>query len=210
MNDVAAWVAPIATMIAAMMTAANLGARMTGWGFVIFTLGSVCWVAIGMSSGQTNLVASNAFLTLVNLVGIWRWLGRQALYQDGGESAQEESRKSSVPTLFAATGIAGMTVVDAQGETKGRAVEALVECGSGVVSYVVISTGGVAGVNEQLRAVPRDALTFACDRVAIRLAPCARQSEAMPHYRQRSNRALPNRLAFYPRPYLTPPRMLLR
>lgn len=36
---VAAWVAPVATMIAAVMTAANLGARVTGWGFVVFVIG---------------------------------------------------------------------------------------------------------------------------------------------------------------------------
>jgi len=57
-------------MIAAMMTAANLGARVTGWGFVVFTVGSLCWTAIALSSGQTNLLASNAFLTVVNPVGI--------------------------------------------------------------------------------------------------------------------------------------------
>jgi hypothetical protein len=73
--DAAGWIAPIATMIAAIMTAANLGARITGWGFVVFAIGSIAWTAVGLSSGQTNLVATNAFLTLVNLVGIWRWLG---------------------------------------------------------------------------------------------------------------------------------------
>jgi hypothetical protein len=40
MNDIAAWIAPAATVIAAVMTAANLGARITDWGFVVFTVGS--------------------------------------------------------------------------------------------------------------------------------------------------------------------------
>src|SRR6188768_57692 len=70
MNDIASWVAPAATMIAAIMTAANLGARVTGWGFVVFSVGSVAWTLVGLGSGQTNLVATNIFLTLVNLVGI--------------------------------------------------------------------------------------------------------------------------------------------
>ncbi len=78
MAEIAGWIAPAATMIAAMMTAANLGARVTGWGFVVFSFGSVAWTTVGLTSGQTNLVLSNAFLTIVNLVGIWRWLGRQA------------------------------------------------------------------------------------------------------------------------------------
>lgn len=70
MMDLAGWIAPVATMIAAMMTAANLGARITGWGFVVFTLGAISWTAVGVSTGQGNLVATNVFLTLVNAVGV--------------------------------------------------------------------------------------------------------------------------------------------
>lgn len=168
--DIAGWVAPAATMIAAMMTAANLGARLTGWGFVVFTVGSIGWVTIGLASGQTNLVASNAFLTLVNLVGIWRWLGRQRVYEQGAETARTRSRRSSAPTLFTATGVAGMTVVDADGEPVGKGVEALLECGTGRVNYVVVSTGGVGGVAEELRAVASDAVTFNCDTLRLAFA----------------------------------------
>lgn len=173
LGEIAGWVAPIATMIAAMMTAANLGARLTGWGFVVFTIGSVCWMVIGLSSGQMNLLASNAFLTLVNLVGIWRWLGRQVTYEDGAEAAKAKSRRASVPSLFTATGIAGMAVVDAEGKPLGKAVEALVECQSGTVSYVVVAIGGVAGIREALRAVPREAIDFGCDRLSVTMQRAA-------------------------------------
>lgn len=178
LHDLAIWIAPIATMIAAMMTAANLGARTTGWGFVVFTLGSLSWIVIGLSSGQTNLLASNAFLTLVNLVGIWRWLGRQATYQDGAETAKKRSRSASVPSLFTATSISGMEVFDAEGAPLGKAVEALLECRSGTVSYVVVATGGVAGLRESLRAVPREAVAFGCDKLVLALSSPA--FEALP------------------------------
>jgi hypothetical protein len=154
-------------MIAAMMTAANLGARVTGWGFVVFTVGSIGWTIVGLSSGQTNLIAANAFLTLVNIVGIWRWLGRQRAYEDGGKSAQDASRRSPGPTLFTATGLAGMPVSDADGGTVGKAVEALLECHSGAVRYVVVASGDIAGLKETLRAVPRDAITFGCDGLTL-------------------------------------------
>lgn len=72
MGDIAGWVAPVATMIAAIMTAANLGARVTGWGFVVFVIGSVSWSIVGISSGQNNLLWTNGFLTLVNVIGVWR------------------------------------------------------------------------------------------------------------------------------------------
>lgn len=155
-------------MIAAMMTAANLGARVTGWGFVVFTVGSIAWSIVGLSSGQTNLVATNGFLTFVNLVGVWRWLGRQRAYEDGGKSAAQASRRSAYPTLFTATGIAGLPVTASDGETLGKVVEALVTCETASVSYVVISASGVGGINEVLRAVSRDDIRFSCDGFTLK------------------------------------------
>lgn len=167
-DTLAAWIAPAATMIAAIMTAINLGARLTGWGFVIFTLGSICWSWVGYSSGQNNLLASNGFLTLINIVGIWRWLGRQRAYEDGGRSAAEASRGSPHPTLFAATHVNGMAVLDQDGQSIGQAVEALVSCEDGVLSYIVVRSGGVAGMGEDLRAVPRSEMSFSCNHFTLR------------------------------------------
>ncbi|CAM4265000.1 PRC-barrel [Novosphingobium lubricantis] len=93
MEDIAGWIASIATMIAAMMTAANLGAKVTGSGFLVFTIGSICWSLVGLSTGQTNLLATNGFLTVVNMVGAWRWLGEQRRYEEGGKSADRASRR---------------------------------------------------------------------------------------------------------------------
>jgi PRC-barrel domain len=170
LEQAAGWIAPIATMIAAMMTASNLGARLTGWGFVVFTVGSIAWTIVGVTSGQTNLIASNGFLTLVNAVGIWRWLGRQAAYEDGARSAKSASRSAASATLFTATGIGSMKVVDEQGAPIGHAVEALMECSTGMVSYIVVASGGVAGLDEELRAVPRDALRFGCESFELRMS----------------------------------------
>ncbi len=165
METIAGWVAPAATMIAAMMTAANLGARVTGWGFVVFTVGSICWSLVGFGSGQTNLLATNAFLTIVNLVGIWRWLGRQRAYEDGGRAATQASRRTAVPTLFTATGVAGMPVMDNDGHEVGKTIEALLECHSGSVSYVVVASGGLGGLDESLRAIPREEIEFGCHQI---------------------------------------------
>jgi hypothetical protein len=167
LGDFASWIAPIATMIAAMMTAANLGARVTGWGFVVFTVGSIGWSIVGLNSGQTNLVAANGFLTLVNAVGIWRWLGRQRAYEDGGISAKSASRRSSAASLCTATGFSGMPVVDSAGEPVGKTVEALIACDGAGIAYVVIASGGLGGIDEELRAVARNDIRFGCDRLDL-------------------------------------------
>ncbi|MFV3130916.1 PRC-barrel domain containing protein [Niveispirillum sp. KHB5.9] len=170
METIAGVTASIATMVAAAMTAANLGARVTGWGFVVFLLGSVCWSIVGLVSDQADLLATNAFLAVVNLVGVWRWLGRQRTYEEGGRSAERASRRSAAPTLFTGTGIAGLKVRDDRGILLGKAVEALLECASGRVSYVVVATSDVGGLNEQLRAVSRDRVVFGCECLAVRMS----------------------------------------
>ncbi len=161
MQAIAGWVAPAATMIAAMMTAANVGARITGWGFVVFCVGSLAWLVVALATGQQNLLLTNAFLLIVNIVGVWRWLGRQARYEDGGRAAARRSARAPVPSLFSASALAGMQVTGSDGDALGTIVDAMLRCGRNDVAYVVISDGGSAGLAETLRAVPPDILTFA-------------------------------------------------
>ena len=154
MEDISSWVAPIATAIAACMTAANLGARVTGWGFVVFTVGSIAWTTYGTTTGQTNLVWQNLFLTAVNLVGIWRWLGRQARLDDGARSASEESAARPGPTLFPVSTLTSASLLRKDGQAIGSAVDAMLRCDDGGVDYLVVGKGGVGGVGETLHAVP--------------------------------------------------------
>ena len=94
MESIATWVAPVATTIAALMTASNLGSRITGYGFIVFTVGSLAWLTLGITTGQANLLWQNVILTALNLFGIWRWLGRQAQIEDGGSRGAGERAPS--------------------------------------------------------------------------------------------------------------------
>lgn len=169
MNSIAAWAAPAATMVAAMMTAANLGARVTGWGFVVFTIGSVGWCAIAISTDQQNLLWTNSLLTLVNGVGVWRWLGRKARYEAGSKSAEVNSAGSRSPNLMALGSIAGAKLVGPDGETIGTLVDGMMRCGDAALAYVVMTDGGVAGVGEQLYVLSADEITLAEEHVSSRL-----------------------------------------
>ena len=93
METAANWIAPIATTLAAIMVAANLGSRFTGWGFVVFTVGSVAWIVIGAVTDQPNLLWQNVFLFGVNVIGIWRWLGIRARYEKGAGAATEATAR---------------------------------------------------------------------------------------------------------------------
>jgi hypothetical protein len=92
-EQIANWIAPIATTIAALMVATNLGARVTGAGFIVFSIGSIAWMVIGAATGQANLIWQNAVLLLVNIVGIWRWLGLRARYDNGAAAATRATAK---------------------------------------------------------------------------------------------------------------------
>jgi hypothetical protein len=156
MLALAGWVAPAATMIAAIMTAANLGSRVTGWGFAVFSVGALAWIVIGASTDQQNLLWSNAFLLLVDVVGVWRWLGRRARYDAGAEAAAERSAQTAAPTLFALTKLEGIPVEDGQGRTIATAVDAMAACDTGRIAYLVVREGGIGGVGERLHALGWD------------------------------------------------------
>lgn len=153
-SDVVEWLAPIATMLAAVMTAANLGARVTGWGFVVFSLGSVCWVILGLDTGQNSLVVTNIFLSFVNVVGIWRWLGRQARYEALGDAAEAAGHSPAAASVLPASGLVGRTVIDARGKSVCEAVEAILDCRTGAIHHLVVRLGGVGGIGEHLVALP--------------------------------------------------------
>lgn len=143
------WIAPAATIIAAMMTAANAGARVTGWGFVVFTIGSIAWSVLASLSGQGNLLVTNLFLTFVNAVGVWRWLGREATYEIGSlRAVRRSSRTHAAPTLFSASHAVGAEVTDANGEKLGVVVDLMLRRDQRSLCYVVIAHHGLGGVGE--------------------------------------------------------------
>lgn len=153
MADLISWAATAATIIAACMTASNLGARITGYGFAVFTVGSLAWLATGFLTGQPALLWTNIVLTGLNLFGVWRWLGRQARVEEGAKSAAEASESTPGEALFPVS-LLSHAPVRCGGAEIGTCVDAMAGCRSGRLSYVVVSAGGVAGVGETLRRLP--------------------------------------------------------
>lgn len=166
------WMASIATMVAALMTAANLGVRITGWGFAMFAAGSAAWIAADFLRGDTepSLLVMHCLLLVVNLFGVWRWLGRQKRYEEGGEHASERSRWAQVPTLVSAGSLIGATVKGSDGKNLGTVVDAMLACDDKRMAYVVISEGGIAGAGETLRAVSPEHLRFEKNEVMCDLS----------------------------------------
>ena len=169
MESIATWAAPVATTIAALMTAANLGRRITGWGFAVFLVGSCLWTALGLATDQPNLVIQNIILSLLNLFGIWRWLGWQARIEEGGERAEQRSRGGAGETLFPISRLSTATIEAPGGEAVGKAVDAMAGCRSGRLAYLVVGEGGVAGVGETLHRLDWDDVDAEGEALVTRL-----------------------------------------
>ena len=72
--DVVRWLATGTGIVAAILVALNLGAKITGIGFCIFLVCSISWTAVGLFADETGLAIQNAVLTVINIVGIYRYL----------------------------------------------------------------------------------------------------------------------------------------
>ena len=164
------WVATIATITAALMTASNLGPRITGYGFAVFTIGSLSWLALGLMTDQRALVWTNIVLTGLNLFGIWRWLGRQARIEEGASMATQASGETPGESLFPVSLLSRAPIENSRGELLGTCVDAMAGCRSGKVHYVVASRGGVAGVGETLHRLPWKDATADSDKLVADVA----------------------------------------
>jgi hypothetical protein len=177
MMDWLSWAATAATIGGAMLTASNLGARITGVGFVVFLAGSLSWLGVSMASGQQALMWTNIVLTFLNLFGIWRWLGRQASIEQGAKAAAEASEETPGEPLFPVSLLLRAPAF-AGGQQVGACVDAMAGDRSGQLAYVVVSEGGVAGVGERLRRVPWNEARIEGDRLLV--ATDRRNFESLP------------------------------
>ncbi|HEY8353363.1 MAG TPA: hypothetical protein VIK87_12525 [Sphingomonadales bacterium] len=75
------FVGMVTAVIAALMISADISRRVTGYGFVIFTLSSVVWVAAAIADQKTSLGIQNGVLFFINVFGIYRYLLRRPLRQ---------------------------------------------------------------------------------------------------------------------------------
>ena len=177
MTDWLSWFATAATIGGALLTASNLGARITGTGFIVFLFGSLSWIGVSLATGQQALLWTNIVLTFLNLFGIWRWLGRQSAVEHGAEAAAHASEAAPGETLFPVSLLSKARVV-VGGEEAGLCVDAMAGRRSGRLAYVVVSEGGIAGVGESLRriswtdvSVADDHMVLAMDHEAFRALP---------------------------------------
>lgn len=73
-NDILGYAAMGSGIIAAIMVSANVGRRVTGYGFAVFFLSSLVWIAYAFLGDDPPLIIQNGVLAAINLLGVYRWL----------------------------------------------------------------------------------------------------------------------------------------
>ena len=75
MNGPLEWTGAIGAILAAALIAGNFGRRVTGWGFVLFSVVSVIWIVSGLTAKDGMPIAvQNGILLLINVYGVWQFL----------------------------------------------------------------------------------------------------------------------------------------
>ena len=82
-------------------------------------------------------------MTLLNLFGVYRWLGRQAKLETGAEKAAEASAAEPGENLFPASSLTASRLLGRGGEELGNTVDAMLSCKGGQLRYLVVAQGGV-------------------------------------------------------------------
>lgn len=80
--DILKWSASISGIIAAFMVSLDLGRRITGWGFALFVLSSIAWIAGAFLSKDEPLGTQNLVLFGINVFGVYRYLIRKRAPSD--------------------------------------------------------------------------------------------------------------------------------
>ena len=70
---IAKWLGTATGVARAIIIAANLG--VVALGFVLFLVSSILWSTVGWVQREASLLVLQATFTVINVIGIYRWLG---------------------------------------------------------------------------------------------------------------------------------------
>ncbi len=77
LHDALTWFASISGIVAAFMVSLDNGRRVTGWGFALFVLSSIAWIAGALMSDDKPLLSQNVVMFGINIFGVYRYLIRK-------------------------------------------------------------------------------------------------------------------------------------
>ena len=86
------------------------------------------------------------------------------------------------PHVMAASTLDGDKILCTEGDEVGKVKEIMLDVQSGMIAYVVMSSGGFLGIGDKLMAIPWSALTLDTDRKCFLLAMSAERVKNAPGF----------------------------
>lgn len=74
MDQALHWAAAAFTIVPGIIIAARARPLLVGWAFVGLTVGSLLWIMVGYVTGDYAIFAQNVAISIINTLGIYRWL----------------------------------------------------------------------------------------------------------------------------------------
>ena len=74
MQETLRWLASLWVIGPGLVIVARVRPLLMGWAFVGLSVGSLLWIVVGYLSKDYALLAQNVVITLINTLGIYRWL----------------------------------------------------------------------------------------------------------------------------------------
>jgi nicotinamide riboside transporter PnuC len=71
--DIAKWTGVAAGVVGATLIALNIG--IVEYGYIFFLVSSLLWMAVGVTQRERSLVVLQLAFTIVNILGLYRWVG---------------------------------------------------------------------------------------------------------------------------------------
>lgn len=72
--EILRWTASLSGIFAALLVALDIGKRVSGAGFVVFSFSSICWIWAAFVERESPLAIQNTVLLGINILGIYRYL----------------------------------------------------------------------------------------------------------------------------------------
>lgn len=72
MESLLEWSGSILGVSGALLLALNL--RFSGWGWVMFLVSNICWIAFALERELSGLLFMQSVFMSTSLIGCWKWL----------------------------------------------------------------------------------------------------------------------------------------
>lgn len=173
--DVLGFLAPATLVAGAALTAANAGARVTGYGFIGISLAQLGFAGVGLATGSRMTVIAAAILFVINAAGAHRWLRHVARADDVAERTRERSLRAPLSENIASARLAlGASVYGPDGAEAGQLDDIIIEDQPGRIAYFVIHPAGAHAGRDFVGVMPA-ALRASGERLQLNrpLAECS-------------------------------------